>query len=58
MVSAGNPIIVVPDDIGKSFASSPNIGRLRSLGTLVVHDQRASDDGELIAAPAERPACE
>lgn len=49
MVSAGNPIIVVPDDIGKSFASSPNIGRLRSLGTLVVHDQRASDDGELIA---------
>jgi D-3-phosphoglycerate dehydrogenase / 2-oxoglutarate reductase len=48
MADASKLTIVVPDDIGGSFKSSPNIGRLSALGTLVFHDQRASSDAELI----------
>jgi phosphoglycerate dehydrogenase-like enzyme len=41
-------VVVVPDDIGGSFRSSPNIDRLRDVATVVFHERRASDDAELI----------
>jgi len=40
-------IIVVPDDIGGSFRSSPNIERLKKIATVMFHEQRASGEGEL-----------
>lgn len=42
------PMIVVPDDIGGSFKSSPNIERLRKVATIEFHDQRASGEAELV----------
>jgi phosphoglycerate dehydrogenase-like enzyme len=48
MGGASRPTIVVPDDIGRSFKSSPNISKLSSLGTLVFYDQRVSGDAELM----------
>ena len=42
-------IIVIPDDIGGSFRSSPNIERLKKVATVAFHDQRASDEAELSA---------
>jgi phosphoglycerate dehydrogenase-like enzyme len=41
-------IIVVPDDIGDSFKSSPNIERLAKIATVAFHGNRASDEAELI----------
>jgi D-3-phosphoglycerate dehydrogenase len=41
-------VVVVPDDIGGSFRSSPNIDRLRSIATVEFHEQRAASDAELI----------
>jgi len=41
-------IIVVPDDIGGSFKSSPNIERLKKIANVEFHSQRASGDPELI----------
>src|SRR3954451_6484089 len=43
------PIIVVPDDIGGSFQSSPALDRLRKMGTVVVHGSRPSGEADLIA---------
>ena len=40
-------VIVVPDDIGASFRSSPNIERLKTLATVEFYDQRAADEAEL-----------
>ena len=42
------PIVVIPDDIGGSFHSSPDIDRLRKVATVVVHGSRPSGDAELI----------
>ena len=40
-------IIVVPDDIGDSFKSSPNIERLKKIATVEFHNERASGETEL-----------
>lgn len=48
MPDASKSMIVVPDDIGGSFKSSPNIERLRKMATIEFHDQRASGEVELI----------
>ena len=48
MPASSKQIVVVPDDIGGSFRSSPNIDRLRNVATVEFHEQRASDDAELI----------
>lgn len=40
--------IVVPDDIGGSFESSPSVKRLTSIATVEFHGQRASNEAELI----------
>jgi phosphoglycerate dehydrogenase-like enzyme len=48
MAHVSKPVIVVPDDISGSFKSSPNIGRLSSLGAVVFHEERAASDAELI----------
>src|SRR6185295_2134555 len=44
---ANTNIIVVPDDIGASFRSSPNIERLKTIATVEFYDQRAADESEL-----------
>jgi D-3-phosphoglycerate dehydrogenase / 2-oxoglutarate reductase len=48
MADAKKPIVVVPDDIGGSFKSSPNIDRIKNIATVAFHEQRASSDAELI----------
>jgi phosphoglycerate dehydrogenase-like enzyme len=48
MADAGKPTIVVPDDIGGSFKTSPNIERLTALGSVTFHAQRASGESELV----------
>jgi D-3-phosphoglycerate dehydrogenase / 2-oxoglutarate reductase len=48
MAETHKPTIVVPDDIVGSFRSSPDIERLRQIATVVLHEQRASGDAELI----------
>jgi len=48
MADAVNPIVVVPDDIGGSFKSSPNIDRIKTIATVAFHAQRASSEAELI----------
>jgi phosphoglycerate dehydrogenase-like enzyme len=45
---ASRPIIAIPDDIGNAFKSSPNIDRLEKVGTVELHNQRASGERELI----------
>ena len=44
----GRPMIVIPDDIGGSFKSSPAIERLTKIATVAFHDQRSSGEAELI----------
>jgi len=41
------PIVVVPDDIGGSFQSSPNIDRIRQRASVEIHRARPSDEIEL-----------
>jgi D-3-phosphoglycerate dehydrogenase len=41
--SQARPHVVIPDDIGDSFASSPNIERLRTVATVEIHGTRPSD---------------
>ena len=48
MADANKPIVVAPDDIGRSFKSSPNIGRIKDIATVAFHEQRASSEDELI----------
>ena len=40
--------VVIPDDIGGSFKSSPHIDRLTAVANVVFCDSRASDEAELI----------
>jgi len=40
--------VVIPDDIGGAFASSPNIDRLKNIATVEIHDSRPSGDAALI----------
>lgn len=49
MADSKKQTIVIPDDIGAAFRSSPNVGRLKTLGTVEFHDQRASNEDELVA---------
>jgi phosphoglycerate dehydrogenase-like enzyme len=48
MADATKQIIVIPDDIGESFKSSPNIERLMKIATVELYSQRASDETEMI----------
>jgi D-3-phosphoglycerate dehydrogenase / 2-oxoglutarate reductase len=48
MADANKPIVVVPDDIGGSFKSAPNIDRIKNIATVSFHEQRASSEAELI----------
>jgi D-3-phosphoglycerate dehydrogenase len=48
MADTTKDVIVVPDDIGASFRSSPNIQRLKTIATVEFHDQRATDEAELV----------
>lgn len=48
MPDATKQTIVIPDDIGESFKSSPNIERLTKIAAVEFYSQRASGDGELI----------
>jgi len=48
MADARKPIVVVPDDIGGSFKSSPSIDRIKNIATVEFHEQRASSEAELI----------
>jgi D-3-phosphoglycerate dehydrogenase/(S)-sulfolactate dehydrogenase len=48
MVTANTPVIVIPDDIGGAFKSSPGIERLKKIATVAIHEQRLSNDVELI----------
>ena len=48
MADAHKPIVVVPDDIGGSFRSSPNIERIRAIAAIAFHEQRAASEAELI----------
>jgi D-3-phosphoglycerate dehydrogenase len=41
-------VVVVPDDVGGSFKSSPNIGRLTEIADVQFHNQRAANEAELI----------
>jgi len=41
------PIVVIPDDIGGSFQSSPNIERIREVATVAIHGSRPSGEAEL-----------
>lgn len=43
------PIVVVPDDIGGSFQSAPNIERIKAIASLEFHQARAANEGELAA---------
>src|SRR5947199_7087809 len=47
MPDAALPIVVIPDDIGGSFGSSPNIGRIRQVATVAIHGSRPSGETEL-----------
>jgi len=40
-------IVVVPDDIGGSFRSSPNIDRIRDVAALEIHGSRPSGENDL-----------
>ena len=42
-------LVVVPDDIGGAFKSSPNIARIEKIASVVFHEQRASNEAELTA---------
>ena len=42
-------LVVVPDDIGGAFRSSPNIARIEQVATVTFHQQRASGEAELSA---------
>jgi D-3-phosphoglycerate dehydrogenase len=48
MADAHKPIVIVPDDIGGSFRSSPNIERIKNIAAIAFHEQRASREAELI----------
>jgi phosphoglycerate dehydrogenase-like enzyme len=48
MVDANKPIVVIPDDIGGSFKSSPSIDRIKNIAIVAFHEQRASSESELI----------
>src|SRR5215210_6915302 len=48
MREAGKPRIVVPDDIGRSFQSSPNIARLNNHAVVSFFSERPSNEGDLI----------
>ena len=48
MADANKPIVVVPDDIGGSFRSAPNIERIRNIAAIAFHEQRAASEAELI----------
>jgi len=41
------PIVIVPDDIGGSFQSSPNIDRIKTVATVEIHRARPSEEAEL-----------
>jgi D-3-phosphoglycerate dehydrogenase len=49
VITSNRQIIVVPDDIGGSFQSAPNIERLRQIATVEIHGSRPSDESDLIA---------
>src|SRR3954466_5760067 len=48
MREAGKPRIVVPDDIGRSFQSSPNIARLNNHAVVSFFSERPSNEEDLI----------
>lgn len=48
MPETARPTIVVPDDIGQSFRSSPGIERLAQRASIAFYDRRAADEAELI----------
>jgi phosphoglycerate dehydrogenase-like enzyme len=48
MSQADKPAIIVPDDIGSAFRSSPGITRLTDVATVTFHEQRAANEDELI----------
>ena len=47
-------LVVIPDDIGGSFRSSPSIERFGRIATVEFHSERASDEAELIATRSRR----
>jgi D-3-phosphoglycerate dehydrogenase len=48
VADAHKPIVVVPDDIGGSFRSAPNIERIKRIAAIAFHEQRAASEAELI----------
>jgi D-3-phosphoglycerate dehydrogenase / 2-oxoglutarate reductase len=47
MPDTSQPIVIVPDDIGGAFRSSPNIERVRAVGSLEIHGARPGGEAEL-----------
>src|SRR5262245_48957305 len=47
MPDRSQPTVVVPDDIGGSFQSAPNIERIKAVANVEVHRTRAADESAL-----------
>lgn len=44
-----SPRIVIPDDINGAYSASPSLARLRGLGQVDIHHDRAADEDQLIS---------